>query len=178
MKTTRREFLQTAAGAGLVLMIGAPAFAGASESEDFSPNAYIQIGSDNIIRLWVTRSEMGQGVRTTLPMVLADELEVDWSQIRLEQAPTIPRFKGIRLRTSGSGSTVGTYNALRKAGATALTMLITAAAERWQVQPATCHAEAGTVVHPASGRKATYGALADAAARRPVPENPPLKNPK
>ena len=178
MKTTRREFLQTAAGAGLVLMIGAPAFAAASEPEDFSPNAYIQIGSDNIIRLWVTRSEMGQGVRTTLPMVLAEELEVDWSQVRLEQAPTIPRFKGIRLRTSGSGSTVGTYNTLRKAGATARTMLITAAAERWQVQPATCHAEAGTVVHPASGRKATYGALADAAARRPVPENPPLKNPK
>ena len=72
MKTTRREFLQTAASAGLVLMIDAPAFAAASEPEDFSPNAYIQIGSDNIIRLWVTRSEMGQGVRTTLPMVLAE----------------------------------------------------------------------------------------------------------
>jgi len=178
VKPTRREFLQTAAGAGLVLMIDAPAFAAGSETGDFSPNAYIQIGSDNVIHLWVTRSEMGQGVRTTLPMVLADELEVDWSQIRLEQAPTIPRFTGIRLRTSGSGSTVGTYNTLRKGGATARAMLITAAAERWQVQPATCHAQAGTVVHPASGRKATYGALADAAARRPVPENPPLKDPK
>ena len=88
---------------------------------------------------------MGQGVRTTLPMMLADELEVDWSQVQLEQAPTIPRFKGIRLRTSGSGSTVGTYNALRKAGATARAMLIAAAAEQWAVPPDTCRAQAGTV---------------------------------
>ena len=112
---------------------------------------------------------MGQGVRTTLPMMLADELEVDWSQVQLVQAPTIPRFKGIRLRTSGSGSTVGTYNALRKAGATARAMLIAAAAEQWSVPPDTCRAQAGTVTHLASGRKATYGALAESAARHLCP---------
>jgi isoquinoline 1-oxidoreductase beta subunit len=121
---------------------------------------------------------MGQGARTTLPMMLADELEIDWSQVQLEQASTVPRFKSIRLRTGGSGSTVGTYNALRKAGATARVMLIATAAERWGVEPATCRAEAGTVVHPPSGRKLTYGELAEAAARRPVPENPQLKDPK
>ena len=176
--TTRRAFLKSVAGAGLVLAIDVKAFCAAQTAADFAPNAYIQIRPDNSIRLWVTRTEMGQGVRTTLPMMLADELEIDWSQIELEQAATVPRFKGIRLRTSGSGSTVGTYNALRKAGATARVMLIGAAAEKWGVEPASCRAQAGTVLHPVSGRKATYGELADAASKRPVPENPPLKDPK
>lgn len=179
MKSTRRAFLQSVAGAGLVLAIDGGAFTAATtDSVDFAPNAYIQIRPDNVVHLWVTRTEMGQGVRTTLPMMLADEMEIDWSQVVLEQASTVPRFKGIRLRTSGSGSTVGTYNALRKAGATARVMLIAAAAERWGVDPATCRAQAGSVVHSPSGRKLTYGLLADAAARRPVPENPPLKDPK
>ena len=179
MKSTRRAFLQSVAGAGLVLAIDVRAFTAATtDSVDFAPNAYIQIRPDNVVHLWVTRTEMGQGVRTTLPMMLADELEIDWAQIQLEQASTVPRFKGIRLRTSGSGSTVGTYNALRKAGATARVMLIATAAERWGVDPATCRAQAGSVVHSPSGRKLTYGSLADAAARRPVPENPPLKDPK
>ena len=178
MKTTRRAFLQTVAGAGFVLALDLREFATAAGVADFSPNAYLQIRPDNTILVWVTRCEMGQGVRTTLPMMLADELEVDWSRIRLEQAPTVPRFKGIRLRTSGSGSTVGTYKALRKAGAAARAMLIGAAAEKWSVDPATCRAQAGSVLHPPSGRKATYGELADAASRRPVPENPPLKDPK
>jgi len=176
--TSRRAFLKSVARAGLVLAIDGKAFCGADTNADFAPNAYIQIGPDNSIRLWVTRTEMGQGVRTTLPMMLADELEVDWSQIQLEQAATVPRFKGIRLRTSGSGSTVGTYNTLRKAAATARVMLIGAAAEKWGVEPATCRAQSGAVIHPASGRKASYGQLADAASRRPVPENPPLKDPK
>ena len=175
---TRREFLKTAAGAGFVLAIDLKAFCAAEAKADFSPNAYIEIHPDNNIRLWVTRTEMGQGVRTTLPMMLADELEVEWSQIQLEQAATVPRFQGIRLRTSGSGSTVGTYNSLRKAGATARVMLIGAAADKWGVEPATCRAQAGSVVHLPSGRKATYGQLADAASKRPVPENPPLKDPK
>src|SRR5215471_20752056 len=152
---TRRDFLKTAASAGLVLAIDVKAFCAAEASADFAPNAYIQIRPDNQIQLWVTRTEMGQGVRTTLPMMLADELEVDWSQIQLEQAATVPRFKGIRLRTSGSGSTVGTYNTLRKAAATARVMLIGAAAEQWSVDPATCRAQAGSVIHATSGRKAT-----------------------
>ena len=178
MKTTRRAFLRTVAGAGLILAIDVRVFAAVSDSVDFAPNAYIQIRPDNTVRLWVTRTEMGQGVRTTLPMMLADELEIDWSQVQLEQASTVPRFKGIRLRTSGSGSTVGTFNTLRKAGATARVMLIATAAERWGVEPATCRAQSGSVVHPPTGRKLAYGALAEAAARRPVPENPQLKDPK
>ena len=177
--TSRRAFLKTGAlaGAGLVFAVSLKQ-AAAEDTAEFSPNAFIQIRSDNTIRLWVTRSEMGQGVRTTLPMMLADELEADWSQIELVQAPTIPRFKGIRLRTSGSGSTEGTYNVMRKAGATARAMLIAAAAEKWGVEPASCTARSGAVTHSASGRKLSYGALAEAAARQRVPENPPLKDPK
>ena len=77
MKTTRRGFLRTVVGAGLILAIDVRAFAAANDSVDFAPNAYIQIRPDNLVRLWVTRTEMGQGVRTTLPMMLADELEID-----------------------------------------------------------------------------------------------------
>jgi isoquinoline 1-oxidoreductase beta subunit len=182
---TRRTFLKSGAiaSAGLVLAVdfdslGFGASGHPKSPVEFSPNAFIQIRSDNTIRVWVTRSEMGQGVRTTLPMMLADELEAEWSQIKLEQAPTVPRFKGIRLRTSGSGSTEGTYNVMRKAGAAARTMLIAAAAEKWSVEPGACRAQLGYVTHLASGRKLSYGTLAEAAARQHVPENPPLKDPK
>jgi isoquinoline 1-oxidoreductase beta subunit len=108
-------------------------------------------------------------------MMLADELEVDWERISVEQASPSPRFKGIRLRTSGSGSAVGTWNPLRTAGATAREMLVTAAAQRWKVDRATCKAANGAVLHLASGRKLTYGELAIAAAAVPVPTDPPLK---
>ena len=92
--TTRRTFLKTSAiaGAGLAFALDLRIRASAETGVEFSPNAFIQIRPDNTIGVWVTRSEMGQGVRTTLPMMLADELEADWSQITLEQAPTIPRF--------------------------------------------------------------------------------------
>ena len=138
MKTTRRIFLDTSikagafAGAGLVLWIESPICTATATGMVFEPNAYISISEDNIVRLWATRSEMGQGVRTVLPMMLAEELDADWSRIQLEQAMPGGRFKGIRLRTSGSGSTEGTYKVMRKAGATAREMLISAAAERWK----------------------------------------------
>ncbi len=177
MTTTRRTFLKTSAvaAAGLVVAVKLPGFAADDVATGFQPNAYIHISPDNVVQLWVTRSEMGQGVRTTLPMMLAEELEVDWKQINLVQAATTEQFKGIRLRTSGSGSTVGTYPALRKAGATARMMLIAAAAESWQVPAASCEAKQGTVVHPASGRRMTYGQLAGSAARQQVPKAPLLK---
>ena len=180
MTITRRSFLKTSAGAvaGLVIATKLPAFAADPAASSFQPNAYIEISPDNVIRLWVTRSEMGQGVRTTLPMMLAEELEVDWKQIQLLQAATTEQFKGIRLRTSGSGSTVGTYPALRKAGATAREMLIAAAAESWHVPPSACEAKQGTVVHSSTGRRLTYGQLAASAAQQQVPKDPALKPPK
>jgi len=131
VKTSRRQFLKAglAAGTGLIIGFNVPCNS-AEITSSFEPNAYITITADNLVRLWITRSEMGQGVRTTLAMMLGEELEVDWSRVRLEQAAPGVRFNGIRLRTSGSSSTVGTYNALRKAGATAREMLLSAAAEQ------------------------------------------------
>jgi len=180
MTITRRTFVKTSAAAatGLVIAVKLPSFASGNAAPGFAPNAYIQITPDNVVRLWVTRSEMGQGVRTTLPMMLAEELDADWQQVQLAQASTSEQFKGIRLRTSGSGSTVGTYAALRKAGATAREMLVAAAAESWQVQPATCAAKQGSVSHLPTGRRLTYGQLASSAARQEVPKNPTLKSPK
>lgn len=177
MNTTRREFLRasTYAGAGLLIAFEMPSLDKQVARAEFAPNAYIRIGPDNVVRLWATRSEMGQGVRTALPMMLADELEVDWETIVVEQASPSSRFKGIRLRTSGSGSAVGTWNPLRKAGAAAREMLITAAAQRWNVARTACTAAQSAVVHTKSGRKLSYGELATGAAAVPVPQDPPLK---
>jgi isoquinoline 1-oxidoreductase subunit beta len=180
MKVTRRAFLKhnVVAGAGLAIAFRLDTAYAAEAPAAFEPNAYIRITPDNVITLWVTRSEMGQGVRTNLPAALAEELEVGLSQVRLEQAMPGARFKGIRLRTSGSGSSSATFRALRRAGATARAMLISAASQTWEVKPETCRAEQGTVVHQPSGRKLTYGQLAERAAQQPVPANPPLKDPK
>lgn len=147
-----------------------------TEATEFAPNAYIRITPDNVVRLWVTRSEMGQGVRTTLAMMLVEELEADWAAIQLEQASPSPRFQGIRLRTSGSGSSVGTWKPLRTAGATAREMLLTAASQKWGVDRRTCRAENSKVVHIPTRR--TYGELSAAAAALPVPQKVPLKDPK
>jgi isoquinoline 1-oxidoreductase beta subunit len=179
MSLSRRAFLRKSAyaGAGLAIGVRVPT-AAVQGRRPFEPNAYIRIAPDNVVTLWVTRSEMGQGVRTNLPAALAEELEVDLAEVRLEQAMPGARFKGIRLRTSGSGSSSGTFMDLRRAGATAREMLIAAAAAQWGVERGSCRAERGAVVHTASGRRLTYGDLADRAARQPVPTNPPLKNGK
>jgi isoquinoline 1-oxidoreductase beta subunit len=180
MRVTRRAFLRSGAyaGVGLAIAFRLPEVLEAAAPTPFEPNAYIRIGPDNTITLWVTRSEMGQGVRTNLPAALAEELEVELSQVQLEQAMPGERFKGIRLRTSGSGSSSGTFFTLRRAGATAREMLISAAAQSWGVARSSCNAERGTVVHQPSGRKLTYGELAERAAQQPVPAKPPLKDPK
>ncbi len=170
------------AGAGLILGVrgGLARVLGqdASEMAGFSPNVYVRINPDNEILFWVTRSEMGQGIRTTLPLFLAEELEVDPAKLTLIQATTVPKFKQIRLRTSGSGSSVGTARTLRRAGATAREMLITAAANDWRVDRKECQAAEGFIEHAASGRRMSYGELANAAARLPVPQDATLKDPK
>jgi len=178
MKVSRRTFIQTgtsATAAALVLGFRLPGVSAVSETDVFEPNAYIRITPDNVVTLWVTRSEMGQGVRTNLPAALAEELEVDLDKVKLEQAMPGARFNGIRLRTSGSGSSSGTFMALRRAGATARAMLIAAAAEIWKVDKSSCKAEAGYVIHVPSRRKLTYGDLVAAAAKQTPPANPPLK---
>jgi isoquinoline 1-oxidoreductase subunit beta len=184
-KLNRRKFLQASASAasGLLLAFHLPAQTKTAEtlpqtSKNFSPNAFLNITPDNKITIFVTRSEMGQGVRTALPMMLADELEVEWSQIELKQASPGAAFRGIRLRTSGSGSVYGTWFPLRMTGAGAREMLIRAAADKWNVPVEDCRAEKGTVLHVATNRRLTYGELAEAAAKLPLPEKPKLKDAK
>src|SRR5450755_3665935 len=122
MKTTRRAFLETSVkasafiGAGLVIWVDSPSRSAAATAAVFEPNAYISITPDNVIRLWLTRSEMGQGVRTALPMMLAEELEVDLSQVRFEQATPGGRFKGIRLRTAAAAVLWEPTNACARRG--------------------------------------------------------------
>ncbi len=173
----RREFVAAgvAAGAGLVVGFYLP-HGGKSSQEVFSPNAYVRIAPDNKITIVVARSEMGQGVRTALPMILAEELEADWKQIEIEQAgaSTLYGDQG----TGGSASVRTTWDPMRKAGAAARKMLISAAALTWGVPRSGCVAQGGSVLHGASKRRLSYGELAGKAATLPVPTDVPLKQSK
>lgn len=180
-KTNRRCFLKaiSTAGAGLMLGLHLPTKDGArawAEAGAFAPNAYLQIGADGVVTVTVTRSEIGQGVRTSLPMIVAEELEADWTHIAVVQARPGPAFRS--LGTGGSWSIGGNWTPLRTAGAAAREMLISAAADAWGVDRASCRAESGTVIHVPTNRRLAYGALAEAAAKLPVPTAPPLKDPK
>src|SRR5580658_2333081 len=148
-RLSRREFVAAgiAAGAGLVVGFYLP-HAGRSTKEVFSPSAYLRITPDNKITIVVARSEMGQGVRTALPMILAEELEADWKQITIEQAGASTLFGD--QTTGGSASVRTTWDPMRKAGAAAREMLISAAALTWGVARSSCSAQQGSIVHSAS----------------------------
>src|SRR6266550_3766436 len=185
-EVTRREFLETAtvAGAGLVIGFHLPA-AGRGRpaaAAPFAPNAWLRIGADESVLVVVDRSEMGQGVTTSLPMLLAEELEADWSKVRIESAPADKAYVNPMLfgmqGTGGSSSVRAAYTPLRKAGAAAREMLLAAAAETWGVDKAACRAEKGAVIHTTSNRRLTYGQLVAKAAALPLPPDIPLKDPK
>src|SRR5689334_7090838 len=147
----------------------------------FAPNAWLRINPDESVLVMVDRSEMGQGVTTSLPMLLAEELEADWSKIKIESAPAdkayINPMFGMQ-GTGGSTSIRAAYTPLRKAGAAAREMLVAAACQTWAVDRVDCRTERGAVIHTGSKRRLTYGQLAAKAASLPVPENPTLKEPK
>jgi isoquinoline 1-oxidoreductase beta subunit len=150
--------------------------AGHSGKEVFSPNAYLRITPDNKVTVVVARSEMGQGVRTALPMILAEELEADWKKIEIEQAgaSTLYGDQG----TGGSVSIKTTWDPMRKAGAAAREMLISAAALTWGVPRSTCTAQEGSIVHGASKRRLSYGELVEKAVTLPIPTDVALKQSK
>src|SRR5256712_5642149 len=181
-RVSRREFLIAGAAAGGGLLLGWHVDARGATSPDFAPNAFIRIGTDGRVTMIMGQVEMGQGMYTAMPQLLAEELEVGLDQIHLEHAPPddklyanpIFRFQA----TGGSTSVKGLYEPMRRAGATARTMLIAAAATRWKVDPASCRAERGTVIHSDSRRRMSYGGLASAAAAQPVPQNVVLKRPQ
>jgi isoquinoline 1-oxidoreductase beta subunit len=175
---SRRDFVATSAG--LVIAFHLPSRPLLAERDDatFSPNAWIRIGSDGSVTLTVDKSEMGQGSQTGLAMILAEELEADWSKVRLGPVPENAAGWSRRMSTGGSTAIRTSWDPLRKAGAAAREMLIDAAASSWDVDRASCRAERGAVVHGASKRRLTYGKLVAKAATLPVPKDPPLKDPK
>src|SRR5881398_3272960 len=188
---SRRTFLQTGAavGGGLLLGFTLPPLSPLSplpprvrNDGPFAPNAFIRIDRDGRVTLIMHKVEMGQGTYTSMPMLLAEELEVELSQVRLEHAPpndalyAEPLF-GVQ-ETGGSTSVRGNWEPLRRAGATARTMLVSAAAQTWKVEPSSCRAANGVVMHGPTGRSLTYGALVDRAALLPVPSGVALKDPQ
>jgi len=175
MSASRREFLRYGSIAGGALVLRVPLFAETAPgaSARFSPNPWLRIGADGRVVLVVARSEMGQGVRTSLSMILAEELEADWASVSIEQAS--PSADYTDMNTGGSDSVISSWPELRGAAAAAREMLIDAAAQQWKVDRTACRAEKGSVLHAGSGRRLAYGALAEAASKRPVPKDPPLK---
>ncbi len=147
----------------------------------FAPNAFLRIDRAGKVTFVMPMIEMGQGTYTSLPMLIAEELEVDVDKVAIEHSPADDKVYVnplIGLQMTGASTAIrAMYVPLRRAGATARVMLVTAAAQRWNVDPSTCRAENGVVVHASSGRKLGYGALVDAAAKLPVPEKVALKDP-
>src|SRR6184192_3079673 len=174
---SRREFIETSAGLVIAFYLP-PRARTASAATDFSPNAWLRVGSDGIVTLTADKSEMGQGSQTGLAMILAEELDADWSTVRLGPVPENPAGWSRRMSTGGSTAIRTSWEPLRKAGAAAREMLLDAAASTWDVDRASCRAERGAVVHASSKRRLTYGKLVAKAAQLPVPKDPPLKDPK
>ncbi len=180
----RRAFIRAAAGAGAGLTL-AVMLEGCSEAPPgvdggFAPNAWVRIGPDGIVVVIVDRSEMGQGVSTALPMLVAEELDADWAMVRYQFAPANEAYYNPMMKvqaTGGSTSVRAAWLPLRQAGAVARRMLVAAAAEAWKVGAEACRTEAGYVIHGATGRRSSYGDLAGAAALLPIPTNVPLKRP-
>jgi len=179
----RREFFKVTsiAGAGFLLGFHLPwggrleAFAQGRPTA-FAPNAWLRIDTDGTVAVIVAKSEMGQGVHTALPMILADELDADWSNVRVERALADKKYGD--MGTGGSTSVRTSWVALRTAGATARAMLLSAAAKRWGVPESSCRTEKSSVIHVPTGRKLAYGELAGEAANLPVPAKVALKNPR
>jgi isoquinoline 1-oxidoreductase beta subunit len=178
---SRRDFLKAGAllGGGLVLGVSLPSSAPGKEAPAASLNAFVRIGTDDAVTIMLNHSEMGQGVYTSLPMLVNEELEADWSKIRVESAPVDAAYNhtafGMQM-TGGSTSVWSEYDRLRQMGASAREMLIAAAAKQWGVKPSACRAEDGKVIHK-SGKSLSYGKLAKRAAAMPVPKDVKLKDP-
>ena len=184
----RRDFIKTGAaiGGGLLVSLYSPlpggsSLASAAEEKQFALNAFVRIGTDESVTVISAHSEMGQGIYTSLPMLLNEELEANWSNIRVEAAPVDKVYNhpvfGVQM-TGGSTTSPAEWKRYREMGAIARLMLVQAAAAKWGVEPETCHVEKGVVIHSATAKRATYGSLADAASQLTPPTNVPLKPPK
>src|SRR5262245_47747962 len=178
VRIDRRSFLKVGATAAGGLLVGCYIgdCAAIAASQSFRPNGYVRIDPDGSVMLWAKNPDMGQGVKTSLPMMIAEELDVDWDRVRVEQADRNRAWYG----GQGAGGSDGTPSdgpLGQRAGAIARAMLVTAAAAQWNVDAAECETARGVVHHRASKRSIGYGALASAAAALPVPKEAPLKDP-
>ncbi|KPK51755.1 MAG: hypothetical protein AMS22_10395 [Thiotrichales bacterium SG8_50] len=182
MSVSRRTFLKAAGASSAVLSLGftlpsCTRDSGHATTADsgFRPNIWLEIATSGLVTIWVAEAEMGQGVYTSLPMLVAEELDTPLSTVRVLHAPTDPAY-GTQ-STGGSTSIRNSWKPLREAGAAARAMLVDAAAKHWGVKPAACHTDGGRVLHDASGRKLGYGDLTTLAAKEPVPAVVTLKSP-
>jgi len=185
MKLSRRSFFKAGAAAGGGLLIGfcLPGLkqTARAQASVFEPNIWLRIAPDDSVTVMVTQIEMGQGVMTAVPMLVAEDLDADWNQVRVEwvgadPAYANPNMRGVQM-TAASQTTRGYWRMLREAGATARAMLVTAAAQQWGVAESGCSTERSEVVHTSTGRQLRYGALVEQAAALPVPEEVALKDP-
>ncbi len=186
---SRRDFLKVGAtaGAGLMISFSLPVVdrlgrtLGAAGVTPFEPNGWFTVGTDGIITIFADKAEMGQGVTTSLPMIVAEELDADWATVRIEFAKVGPDHQKMRGRGQGTGGSTSvrtSWDPLRKAGAQGREMLVAAAAQKWGVDASALRTEKGKVFHDASGRSIGYGDLADDAAKMPLPASPKLKDAK
>ncbi len=194
---SRRTFLKVAVSAagGLVIGVGSATAAAAATSLGetpeagsvvanpgspvFSPNAFVRIDPDGTITVTMAYVEMGQGTYTSIPMLIAEELEIELKDVRWEHAPPNDKLYAngaLGFQVTGGSTTIrASFNQMRTAGAAARMMLVQAAAQQWGVDPKACHAERGAVIHATSNRRLTYGSLVADAAKLPVPAEVPLK---
>jgi isoquinoline 1-oxidoreductase subunit beta len=188
-RVSRRTFLKSSAALGGGLIIGfylpngrqLAAAEGADKRPVYPPNAFVRIAPDNTVTVLCKHSEMGQGVLTSVAMLVAEELECDWRRVRSEHAPNAPVYSHTAFHiqmTGGSTSVADSWVQMRTIGAQLRTMLVQAAAENWGVDPGSCRAANGYVIHDASKRRASFGELAERAAKLPLPEKVALKAPK
>jgi isoquinoline 1-oxidoreductase beta subunit len=182
---TRRDFLKKSS-----LVIAATAFPGnpnlfnaspvMAADAPFKPHAFLEIAADDTVTVWVGQTNLGQGTHTGIPMIIADELDAAWETVKVKMALAAEPFKDPHWHvqvTGGSTSIRHRWDLLRKVGAAARQMLVEAAAERWKIPASPCVTKDGRVLHP-DGRSLNYGQLVQAAAKQPVPEDPPLKTPQ
>src|SRR6195256_104406 len=186
---SRRGLLTAGLAGGFLLAFRLPVHAATEPVQPpdvtdgkFAPNAFIRIDPTGTTTLVMPQVEMGQGVYTSIPMILAEELDADFSRVALQHAPPNDKLYGnptFGLQVTGNSNSIRAFwMPLRNAGASARAMLVQAAAQQWQVEPASCTPSNGEVTHKQSGRKLSYGALAEAAGKQTPPKDVPLKDPK
>src|SRR6266550_2898162 len=173
VKVNRRDFVKLASVASAGLVLGLKIDAQSTKNDQHALGAFVDVGTDGFVTIYVSKSDMGQGVRTSLPMIVADELDADWKKVRIRQADLDKKYG--RMGTGGSNSVRSMWTPMRQAGATARAMLVGAAAAKWSVDAKEIAVSNGVVSHGA--KKATFGELAEAAAKIDVPKDVALKDP-